>query len=76
MTNKFKLNENGKAEIQVFKSQMRIILKQAMDLMPSCKEKSVFNNKMKEAIFYGVRSIANKTEFHIKTEPNEETLNI
>lgn len=54
------LNDNGKAEMKKYKSELAVAVKSAMDLMPEGREKSLFKTKLEEAVFFGAKAIAGK----------------
>ena len=64
MFEKYKLNENGVEEIDRFKEDIAYHVKKAMDLMPNCREKSLFFTKFEEAVSFGEKAIASKEENH------------
>lgn len=55
-----KLNDNGFAEMKLYKTAMAEAVKKAIDLMPDGREKSIFITKIEEAIFFGAKAIAGK----------------
>lgn len=54
------LNEQGKYEVVKFKTILSIAVEQALELMPECREKSIFKTKLEEAVFFGTKAIAQK----------------
>jgi hypothetical protein len=59
-----KLNESGFEEVRKFKSLMSLAVTEALSLLPDSREKSIFVTKLEEAMFFGTKAIASKTENH------------
>ena len=64
-----KCNEVGFKEITEFKSAMANAVRDSLQRMPEGREKSIFMTKIEEAVFFGTKAIAAKSENHTeKTE--------
>ena len=59
-----KLNENGFAEVKIFKTVMSEAVTNALKLLPEGREKAVFLTKLEEAVFFGTKALASKPENH------------
>lgn len=57
-----KLNEKGFEEVTRLKTIMSGAVKDALDMMPESREKSVFKTKIEEALFFGTKAIATKED--------------
>lgn len=54
------LNEQGKYEVVKYKTILSTAVNQVLEMMPECREKSIFKTKLEEAVFFGTRAIAQK----------------
>lgn len=59
-----KLNETGFAEVKEFKTKMSETVNEVLALLPDGREKSIFLTKLEEAMFFGTKAIASKSENH------------
>jgi len=59
-----KLNEKGFEEMKAYKSRLAAAVNEVLVLMPEGREKSVFKTKIEEAVFFGAKAIASKSENH------------
>lgn len=57
-----KLNDAGFNEMKKYKATMAESTRQVLELMVDSNEKTVFMQKMDEAIFFGAKAIAQKPE--------------
>ena len=57
-----KLNKNGFEEMEQFKKEFADAVRQAITRMPDSREKSIFLTKVEEAVFFGAKAIASKSE--------------
>jgi hypothetical protein len=55
-----KLNEKGFSEVSGFKTLMSEAVTKALELLPECREKSLFVTKLEEAMFFGTKALASK----------------
>ena len=55
-----KLNEAGFGDVAEFKTHMAERVKEALNLMPDGRDKSIFITKIEEAMFFGTKAIASK----------------
>lgn len=55
-----KLNEQGFAQVKIFKEAMAEVIKTVSVGIPDCREKSIFMTKMEEGMFFGTKAIAGK----------------
>lgn len=58
--NTHKLNDQGFKEVTKLKASMAIAVRNALELMPEGREKSVFKTKIEEAMFFGTKAVAGK----------------
>jgi len=56
------LNEKGFEEVAKFKSKLISATKDALELMPESREKSLFLTNLEQALFFGTKAIASKEE--------------
>ena len=59
-----KLNDNGFAQMQAYKTLLADATRQAVALMPEGREKAIFLTKMEEAVFFGAKAIASREDNH------------
>lgn len=59
-----KLNEKGFSEVKALKAGMNEAVTTVLSLMPDGRDKSIFTTKVEEAMFFGTRAIAAKTDNH------------
>jgi hypothetical protein len=59
-----KLNDRGFEEVKNFKTIMSKAINNAVTYLPEGREKSIFLTKLEEAMFFGTKSIASKSENH------------
>jgi hypothetical protein len=59
-----KLNDKGFQEVKIFKVTMALAVNTVLSLLPDSREKSIFQTKVEEAMFFGTKAIAAKTENH------------
>ncbi len=56
-----KLNDSGFSEVKVFKTLLSEAINKALALLPDGREKSIFQTKIEEAVFFGTKAIASKS---------------
>ena len=64
-----KCNEKGFTEIKSFKSAMANAVRQIEGLLGDGRDAAIFKTKLEEAVFFGTKAIASKTENHFETIP-------
>lgn len=57
-----KLNDKGFEEVGQFKSLMSVAVYAALLMLPEGRDKSIFQTKIEEAIFFGTKAIASKPD--------------
>jgi hypothetical protein len=55
-----KLNEKGLNEVEVFKKTMAATINAVLEILPEGRDKSIFQTKIEEAMFFGTKAIASK----------------
>jgi hypothetical protein len=55
-----KLSEKGFQEMHDLKAGISAAVNKALELMPECREKSIFKTKVEEAVFFGAKAVAQK----------------
>ena len=55
-----KLNDQGFEEVRQFKSLMSEAVYAALLVLPEGRDKSIFQTKIEEAMFFGTKAIASK----------------
>lgn len=63
-----KLNDRGASEVVAFKTILADAVRSALMLLPdSSRETSIFLTKLEEAVFFGTKAIASKSENYTET---------
>lgn len=63
------LNDEGKAVVKNFKTELAKGVKAALEYLPDGREKAIFLTKIEEAAFFGTKAIAMRPDMHTeKTE--------
>ena len=57
-----RLNENGFKEMDLYKTEMSMAISRVLLMMPECREKAIFKTKIEEAVFFGSKAIAGKSQ--------------
>jgi hypothetical protein len=55
-----KLNDQGFAQVKIFKNVMASAVEAVLAGMPEGRERSIFLTKLDEAVFFGTKAIAGK----------------
>lgn len=54
------LNAEGLDQVKTFKNKMNLAVNDVLKMMPESREKSIFQTKLEEAVFFGTKAIASK----------------
>ena len=60
MFNSIILNEQGRKELEVFKTEMSMNITHILSYMSESREKALFKTKIEEAVFWGSLAICSK----------------